>query len=135
MQNFIISTNKSELLPKEAVELWVSLGWGKRDDYNENNVIEAIKNTSFLVFARNAQGQLIGLVRVLSDGVIYTAIADFAIRSDYRDQEVGVKFMEEVENKYRGTGIFIDEFKNNEEFFVKCGYMKRDNMIVLAKKF
>src|SRR3989338_6244639 len=130
MSSIIISTNKSELLPKEAVELWVSLGWGKRDDYNENNVIEAIKNTSFLVFARNSQGQLVGLVRVLSDEVIYTAIADFAIRSDYRDQEVGAKLMEEVKNKYKGTGIFIDEFKNNEEFFIKCGYVKRDNMIV-----
>lgn len=130
-----IFAEKSAVLPAEAIELWVTLGWGTNDDYNETGVATALQNTTFLVSAKDENGKLIGLTRVLSDGEIHTCVADIAVHPDFQNMGIGARMMGQVKERYKKTGIFLDAFGENEEFFNYCGYKKRDNMMVFSQKF
>jgi len=135
MEKIRISSKKSAVLPQEAIDLWVKLNWGTRDDYNKKSVETALKNTSFIVSARNKKGDLVGLTRVLSDGVFHTTVADIVVDPDYQGGVVGDRMMEKVKKRFGKTGIYIEAFKANREFFEDCGYIRRDQMAVYSRKF
>jgi len=135
MEKIKISSEKYAVLPKEAIDLWSKLGWGCKKDYQEESIKNALKNTSFIVSARNKNNDLVGLARVLSDGVINTTVADIVVDPEYQGKGVGTKMMEKIKEKYKNTGIYLEAFKENSFFFEECGYIKRNNMKVFSKKF
>jgi len=132
---FTIFVEKSLVLPAEAIDLWIAMGWGKSSDYSEDGVALALKNTTFAVFARDENSKVVGLARVLSDGEIHTCVTDIAVHPDFQNKGIGVRMMEKIKEKYGRTGIFLDAFAENDEFFAFCGYKKRDNMMVFSQKF
>lgn len=135
MNEIKISSDKSKVLPQEAIDLWVKLKWGSRDDYEEGLVGDALKNTTFVLSARDENNKLVGLARVLSDGVFNTALADIVVDPDYQKRGIGTKMMEKIKEQYKKTGIYIEAFQQNENFFQNCGYTKQSSMAVYSKKF
>lgn len=134
MQKFIFSVDKKNIKPQEAIDFWVSMDWGTKQDYEENQVEKALANSDFIVSVRTLDKKLIGLARVLSDNFIHTTIADIAVRKDFQNQGIGAKIMDLIKEKYGATGIFIDALKENQEFFKNCGYKKTD-LLVYSKRF
>lgn len=132
---YIISTKKQAVTSQEAIKLWIALGWGKHKDYNGRQVSQALCATTFIISARNKEGKLIGLARVLSDGIIHTLVADIAVHPDWRRQGIGEAMMKKIKERYGRTGIYLDALKENKIFFTKCGYKKRNNMIVFSRRF
>jgi len=135
MGRFSISTTKNNVKPQEAIDLYITLKWGSKTDYDIQRMKEALSNTTFVVSARDSIGKLIGLARVFSDGVIHTTIADIVIHPDYRQRGIGKKIMEKIKERYGKTGIFIEAFQRNKKFFENCGYKQKDNMVVLSRRF
>ncbi|OGY79042.1 MAG: hypothetical protein A3B74_04125 [Candidatus Kerfeldbacteria bacterium RIFCSPHIGHO2_02_FULL_42_14] len=134
MKNFSFSVDKDVVSAKEAIKLYLALKWGNESKYDENKMKQALESTTMVISARDRAGKLVGLTRVLSDGVIHTSVADIAVHPEYQGQGIGTQMMELVKKQYGHTGIFVDAFKENEKFFMECGYKKRD-MIVLSKLF
>ena len=135
MAQFQISTEKKNLFPKEAIKLWTSMNWGTENDYNEDKVREALNNTFFIVFARNADNELIGLARVFGDGVLHICIAEVAVHPEFQHHGLGGKIMDIINKRFGNTSIYLDAFCENEKFFEKCGFVKRSNMSVFSKRF
>lgn len=135
MDNIKISTQKSDVTPEEVINLWITLGWGTAEDYKKLSIQTALDNTSMIVSARDDNKNLIGLARILSDGVIHATLIDIVVHPNFQKQGVGKKLMEEIKKKNLNIGIYMEAFKENEKFFEKCGYKKRDYMSVYSRKF
>ncbi len=120
--------------PIEIIELYTSVGWGKKVDYEENSIRLMIINTSAIIYSRDEHGLLIGLARVFSDFIITTYIAEIVVRPDYQNQGVGRLLMEKVNTEFKNTSIFFDSLPNTEGFSEKCGFRKQKNMSVYSKR-
>ncbi|MES2766610.1 MAG: GNAT family N-acetyltransferase [Bacteroidota bacterium] len=133
MQNFTLL--KDDIIsPREAIELYAAVGWGKAEEYSEETVIRAFKNTQICISARNDEGKLLGFVRVLTDYAFNATIADIVVHPDFQKLGVGRALMEEAKKQLGSTAIFLEAMPQNEEFFKKCGFKKRD-MVVMSARF
>lgn len=133
MKKYIYYKDKN-IEPIEIIDLYTSVGWGKKVDYEENSIKLMIINTSAIIYSRDEHGLLIGLARVFSDFVITTYIAEIAVRPDYQSQGVGRLLMEKVNAEFKNTSIFFDSLPNAERFSEKCGFRKQKNMSVFSKR-
>ncbi len=127
--------NDKNIEPKEIIELYISAGWGKKEDYAENSIRLMIINTTSIFYCRNENGLLIGMIRIFSDLVITTYIAEIVVRPQYQKIGIGKSLIEKAIAQYKATGIFLDALPGIERFAEKCGFMKRDNMSVYGKRF
>jgi ribosomal protein S18 acetylase RimI-like enzyme len=134
MQNFSILKVNDTISPQEAIEIYAAVGWGTADCYKEEVVIRAFKNTQICISARNSDGKLLGFVRILTDYAFNATIADIAVHPDFQKLGIGRALMEEAKNQLGSTAIFLEAYPQNEEFFKKCGFKKRD-MVVMAARF
>lgn len=134
MDGITFSTNRTDLHPKEVIQLYSALGWGVESDYDEAKIANAILNTSFIVSVRDGNNKVVAIARVLSDDVLHTHIAEIGVHPLYRRQGIGTALMEQIKQRYLHTSIYFDSFKRNEEFFTGIGYKKRD-MAVFSMNF
>lgn len=128
-----ISGNKKLLDPAEAAALYIELGWGTAKEYSLARMKKSLAYCDIVVFARNDDGELIGIARALSDFAIETKILDMIITPEYQRQGIGQKMMREIERRARGTNIYFETEKKNFGFAEKCGYEKRPGLTVFVK--
>ncbi|MBE2228112.1 MAG: GNAT family N-acetyltransferase [Ignavibacteria bacterium] len=126
--------NDKNIKPKEIIELYISVGWGIKDEYDEPSIRIMIFNTSSIFYCRNEKGKLIGMVRIFSDFIVTTYIAEIIVRPEYQKKGIGKYLIETVIRKFKNTGIYLDTLPGIEGFAEKCGFKKQKNMSVFSKK-
>jgi predicted N-acetyltransferase YhbS len=114
-----ISCRKSDLKPKEVNALWESVGWST---YPSQTVRAGINNTTFIILARNKTGELIALIRVMSDDHLMTWIADLAVHPDYQKKGIGSKLLKLVHKRFKHTSIYLDSAWENRKCFKRAGF-------------
>jgi len=124
----IISTNKDSVKPKELMKLWASVDWSDENEFAPQTVKAAIRNTTLLVSARNKDGELIGMARVMSDDVFVTYLAELVVHPDYQGCGLGRRLLKAVRNYYDDTSIVLVTGSNNRRFYKKCG-MKESKLL------
>ena len=129
-----LSTNKKELGSDEAITLWSKVGWGNTDDYNQGKVKKAINNTFYVVFVRNQEGQLVGLTRVIGDGVLHMNIADIVVDPDYRKRGIGALMLSQIKKDLKDSAVYLESLPGNEKFFQASGYKIKKEMQVFTHK-
>lgn len=135
MENSVkIFTDKKLLKPAEAAELYREMGWGTEKDYTAEKMKRSLANCDIVVFARNGDGDLVGLARALTDFAIDTRILDMVIDPDYQRHGLGKKMMRAIERLARGTNIYCETEPKNFGFVDSCGYVKRKKLTVFVKK-
>jgi ribosomal protein S18 acetylase RimI-like enzyme len=98
-------------------------------DYNKQYTQEALLRT-INITAWN-KDQLVGSIRVLTDGYFFGTIPEILVDPNYQKQGIGKKLMELAwENS--PTSLFFGARPGNEDFFVKAGFEK--GMQSFAKK-
>ena len=98
-------------------------------EYDNQYVQEALSRTINISAWDN--GQLVGCIRVLTDGYFFGTIPEILIDPKYQKQGIGKKLMELAwENS--PTSLFFGARPGNEEFFEKAGFEK--GMQSYAKK-
>ena len=112
MQGVTLTTKKSDVRPEEAIDLLLSLGWGKAEDYDLKTMQIAINNTHFMVSAKDSENELVAFARVFSDDVFATHITDIVVGKGYQGKGIGRRMMKVIINKYGHTGIYVDAFKS-----------------------
>jgi ribosomal protein S18 acetylase RimI-like enzyme len=125
----IISTNKQSLKPREVINLWSILGWCGKNDYSTRTIKAAINNTTFVVYAKNENQELIGLARVFSDQFLNTYIVDLLIHPDYQKLGIGKKLVQKIKEKFKHTVILLETFDRNRKFFRKCGFKEQKLLV------
>ncbi|RKD28604.1 GNAT family N-acetyltransferase [Lacrimispora algidixylanolytica] len=118
------------LTAKDFVRLRVSAGWG---ELLEQQAQDALKN-SLCTIAVMDQGQVIGMGRLVGDGVLICYVQDLVILPKYQGKGIGKSIMERLiaytkEHGIPETNLTMGLFaaKGKEEFYQKFGFSIRPN--------
>ena len=113
---------ENTLTEKDFNRLRVSAGWGK---LSAKQGEEALIN-SLLTIAVMDEGQVIGMGRLVGDGVCICYVQDLVILPQYQGKGIGKAIMERlIPETHLTLGLFAA--KGKEEFYQKLGFSTRPN--------
>ena len=69
-------------------KLYMTTGWNKKYNLDEDKMFNAIKNSWYLVSAYD-DDLLVGFGRVISDGILHALIVDMMILPEYQNKGMG----------------------------------------------
>ncbi len=110
----------------EFSELRVKVGW---DDTNLEMAQRSLDNSLFHVSARIGS-KLIGMGRIIGDGVMFFYVQDLVVDPNFQQQGIGNALMQEIE-KYltlvakKGSTIALLSAQGKEFFYSRYGYCER----------
>lgn len=93
----------------------------------------SLANCDIVISMRNEAGELIGVMRALSDFAAETKVLDMVIDPDYQRQGIGKRAMKVLEKIARGTTVYCETEKKNFRFLLDRGYEKRPKLVVFKK--
>jgi GNAT superfamily N-acetyltransferase len=128
-----ISSDKKSVDAGGAAALYRELGWGDAKRYSVPRVKRSLANCDIVISMRNEAGELIGIMRALSDFAFETKILDMIIDPDYQRQGIGKKAMKVLEKLVPGTTIYTETERKNFRFLLDRGYEKRPGLVVFKK--
>ena len=121
---------ENAVVPADYLRLKTAVGWGG-GNAPQKQVEMGLKNTLFSVAAVH-QGQVIGMGRLVGDGVIICYVQDVIVLPEFQGMGIGraimKRLMEFVEsNGMAGTKISVGLFaaKGKEPFYEKLGFCAR----------
>ena len=108
----------------EALALYQSVGWAA---YTRDPALlaRAIQNSSFVVTARNAEGELVGLARAVSDDATICYLQDILVDPACQGAGVGRKLLEAVQARFghvRQTVLLTDDEPGQRAFYEALGF-------------
>jgi len=117
----------SEALPTvgEYVDLRARAGWGSIDMDTASTTIER----AALTISLRDKGRLVGLARVMGDGVLYFFLADLIVDPAFRGERLGERLMQAVTGHFvacakPGASITLVPLKGGESFYERFGYVR-----------
>lgn len=121
---------ENALTEKDFNRLRVSAGWGQLSAKQGEEAL----NNSLLTIAVMDEGQVIGMGRLVGDGVCICYVQDLVILPQYQGKGIGKAIMERLiayakEHGVSGTHLTLGLFaaKGKEEFYQKLGFFTRPN--------
>ena len=108
--------------------LRVKVGW---QVIEKSSAQTSLDNSLFHV-AIYDNSQLVGMGRVVGDGVMYLYIQDISVDPDYQGLGIGDLIMTAIENylsntAIKGATIGLLAVKGKEAFYARYGYIERPN--------
>ena len=100
-------------------------------DYDEEKTAEALQKT--INFTAYKDDQLIGCVRVLSDGYFFGTITEILVHPDYQRQGIGSQLMQLVA-AHTPTRLYFGAQPEAEAFYEKNGCQKSLQSYAIYKK-
>ena len=88
-------------------------------NYDDEPTADAIDRT--LNVTAWDDNELVGCVRLLTDGYFFGCITEILVDPDYQNRGIGRELMDRIWN-LSPTSIFLGAQPGNEEFFEKLGY-------------
>lgn len=126
--------------PRELARLLIAVGWEPGGDENDPQLLgcteQAIEGSTFVVHARDEEGELIGYASALSNGVYTTFIDMVLVDPAVQRRGIGRALLQAVEEKFRGVPMYAMPFVDMHELFIKMGYkiQKKRPMQALSKR-
>ena len=123
MPEFTIS-DSADVSAAEALTLYESVGWSgyARDP---QLLVRAIRNSSFVVTARNTGGELLGLARAVSDNATICYLQDILVDPAFQGSGVGRALLEAVQTRFghvRQTVLLTDNEPGQRAFYEALGF-------------
>lgn len=111
---------------KQWMELRKSVGWAA---FDEEDAEKSLAATNFCVCAFE-DGELLGMARVLGDGIICFYVGNVMVRPDRQREGLGREIMNEImkyldEHAAKGAIASLLSIKDKEEFYMQFGFVKR----------
>lgn len=120
-----------EIVPiKELVELYESVGW-LIYVADPDALAKAVDHSDYVVTARNAEGELVGLARCLTDDVAILHIQDVLVRPDHQRQGIGLVLVGRILSVYdhvRQKVLLTDDEPGQHAFYQALGFTNLDDM-------
>jgi ribosomal protein S18 acetylase RimI-like enzyme len=112
--------------PTEFAQLREKVGWGVT---NVNMAKASLENSLFHVTARVGPN-LIGMGRVIGDGVMFFYVQDLVVDPDFQHQGVGDALMQKIEQYLiitakKGSTVALLSAQEKEPFYSRYGYVER----------
>lgn len=80
-----------------------------------------------LVLSAWYEGRLVGLARVLTDGVVYSLLCDLAVEPDVQRLGVGRQLVQEVLKRCKGTDLLLRGSEISAQYYARIGFRQVDN--------
>jgi GNAT superfamily N-acetyltransferase len=117
--------------PAEYAALRRAMGWGEIDDETARTTVD---NATFTVCLR-VDGRLLGLARVVGDGVLYFYVSDVIVHPDLRGGGHGAVMMNAIIRYLAkvakpGATIAVLPVKGREQFYEKFGFQRCPNDVL-----
>ena len=128
MSAFSISTS-SLISNVEVLALYESVGWTAYTRDPEL-LTKAIRSSSFVVTARNRDGGLVGLARVISDDATICYLQDILVHPAFQGTGIGRALIEHVTARYqhvRQTVLITDNEPRQRAFYEATGFTEGSN--------
>jgi len=119
----------TELPTDQVVELYQEFGWWKESVANRQSIPKLIKG-SFCFYAAFDGDRLVGMGRVLSDGVSDGLIHDVIVRSEYRGRGIGRELVRRLTQHCRDKKlewIALIAAPETEGFYQELGFRALHN--------
>lgn len=108
--------------PADLAALLGAVGWGEAGAYETETLQRAIAGASFVAYATDAQGQMVGYLSALSDGVLTAFIDTLIVHPSVQRQGIGKALMATAERHFTGVPIYWVPFQDQQGFFEQQGY-------------
>jgi hypothetical protein len=126
-----ITLDPSDISDVELSKLYASVGYGTM--VAEGLVKRIFPSGVYPVAAFNADNQLVGLIRVFSDDVISSWLADIAA---YPSDELNVvmkSMLKAVIDRFGHTAIFSEAFESEIEFLKEFGIAPKQRLTAVSR--
>lgn len=119
----------------EINALTEAIGWGQREYVAWERILDV---STYVAYARNEEGRLIGFGRILEDGVM-CMFYDIGVHPDFQGNGVGSQILDKLVAKikdvgYVSIGLFVWEDNSNANgFYKKFGFEDVDTGMELKR--
>ena len=125
MPTFTFSESKH--LPRhDLVGLYSSVGWTAYAS-DPDALIRAVEQSSYVLTARNADGELVGLARVISDDATICYLQDILVSPSQQRAGLGKALVEKVLERYahvRQKVLLTDDEPGQRAFYESLGFIE-----------
>lgn len=83
--------------------------------------------SSQLVISAWQDDRLVGLARVLTDGVLYALLADLAVEPDVQGLGIGKRLIEEMQSRLKGVELILRDSDISSGFYQRLGFARVEN--------
>ena len=122
----IVFDEKKKDLPIDQLRfLFMSAGWSEGEETHEmvsNFNLPFINST--LVISAWHEDRLVGVVRVLSDKIIRSAIYDLVVDPEFRCRGIGRELLERCVRTFPKTEWIVQTNDENAEYYLKNGFIR-----------
>jgi len=133
MTNYTIIENPSSIDIGRAIDIYVALGWGGRDEYDGSEITRSFEGSTYVAIAMSDEDGMIGWVRAMSDGGIATWIAEVVVAPEHQRRGIGGRLMEMATRRHAGTAIYLEAIPGSEEFFSRFGIIPRKGLVACSR--
>lgn len=137
MSQFQLQENPSDVNPESVIDLYHLIG-GDRPDLDNETVRQAFVNSTYMATITLPDGELIGWIRALSDGVSTTWIPEMVVHPEYSQLGVDSMLLDAVIEKFDRTTVYFQtfhtDFTERAQFYGSKGIKPMPNLIVCARK-
>ena len=142
----LLKTNPPDTSPIEDLEIREGLGTLTPSRittlYRRAPLLRAVENSarvwqmfenSSLVLTALHEGRLVGIARVLTDGVLYSYLCDLAVEPDVQRLGVGKRLISEVLERCKGTDLMVRDSDISSTYYAHLGFKRVENAWILRR--
>lgn len=93
---------------------------------NASRVWEMFQNSTLVLTAWH-RNRLVGIARVLTDGVLYSYLCDLAVEPDVQRLGVGKRLISEVLDRCAGTDLVVRDSDISSTYYAHLGFERVEN--------
>ncbi|NMA85317.1 MAG: GNAT family N-acetyltransferase [Epulopiscium sp.] len=134
--NQIIYKEGIDFNENDIKELYTDAGWNA---YLKDNarLIEGIKSSLFVITAWD-EDEMVGLIRVIGDGLTIIYIQDILVKKAYKRRGIGSELVSEILDRYKDVRqkvLLTDDSEETRGFYEANGFFSCDkgNVVAFAK--
>lgn len=94
---------------------------------SDRAALEVMFERSSLVLSAWQDDRLVGLARVLTDGVLFSFLCDLAVEPDVQGYGIGKKLIDEVLTRCKGTQLVLRDSDLSSGFYERLGFRRVEN--------
>jgi len=127
---------EKEIDSESLLELYNDAGWTAYTS-NPEELSNAVERSLFVLTARD-QNKLVGLIRVVGDGLTIAYIQDILVLQDYKRNKIGTALMTNTLDKFKNVRQKVLLTEDNDEtrgFYEALGFESCDKgqLVAFAK--
>lgn len=127
MNRYKLFGNKSQTNFNEVAKLFIECGWGQK--YSQQSANEILSNNSLVIFAKDVNGKLVGILRILNEGAFSSNIMDIVVHPKHSSEVITNKMVAALKKQFKGRRIYVQEMQeSNNYFFINRGFKLRSQV-------